>query len=253
MAWARSQGNHAVMTSGGANWTLSGTVTSTSGGEDLLLFISWGTGTLTDLTSVKLGTTALTNVTSIADAGNSQSGAWMHLGNCASGQTTITAAGLQGGGAVLMIWDFFTGGSSTSTDGSHSRVEAATTSVTAGASFGASGDLIWGASMGDTVAGNLGAGAGWTAATTDNADAGFFGLSAMTIWQAATGAAQPTWTLSASGNYLTGGIAISTGGGGGFTAKARRTLSALGTRVGSRKTMFRRPSGLIVPSYAMAA
>lgn len=65
-------------------------------------------------------------------------------------------------------------------------------------------------------------------------------------------------TANLSGNvgapYGAIGFDIVAATGTGFTPKFRRTLSSLGTRVGSRQTHFnRRPSGLIVPAYAEAA
>jgi len=240
MAFVRSQGGHIALTSGNTNWSLSLTISATLGGEDLFVYVSWGTGTLTDLTTVKLGTVSMgAPVTEVADAADSQSGAWLHQSNVAAGQTTITATGAAGGGAVLLIADLFTGGSSTANDGSHSRVLAANTTngITTGTPFGANGDLLWGCTMGDTTAGNLNPGTGWTVGVSNNADPNFFGISSMSIYKVLSGADDPTWTLGTNGNYLVGGIAISTSGGVAGPTPYRRM----------NQTYRRRKSGLIVP------
>lgn len=219
-AWSHVQGQHVADNNQSVNWTLTKAGSTIGTGNLIVGGITWGSGTTTDLTAVKVGTTSCTIVNRTADSANGQAFAGFACLNVAAAQTTITATGAAGGGALLMIWDEFTntGVSTATADGSGAQVQPSpgigTDTIKTGSTFGISGDLQFGFTVGDTNSGTLAAGTGYSTATADPADPIFFGISALSEFQTASGAADTTFTLSVTnGSYLTVGQAFTAGGG----------------------------------------
>lgn len=235
------QGGHNTNGSG-SNSSLSVTLgANLTAGNAVEGMVQWG-GAVGALSTVKIGTTSgvLKNVTN--DATNGQSFALYYFINNPGGTTTVTANFTGPTSDILMFADEFNGTNlSTATfSGSSTRVQNApgvggTVNCTTGASFGSSGDLAYGCSMNDgAAAAEYTTGTGFTQATDDKDDAGFFGLSARSEFQDATGAVNPSFTVSTNNGCITGGITL-TPGGGAATTLVRRTLTPTGSRTGSRQ------------------
>lgn len=205
MGFARAQGNTFGQGGGAANWTISKAGTTVGTGNLIVGFVTWGTSTTTDLTAVQLGTTNCTIINRIGDATNSQGFASFYLLNAPAGQTTVTATGLQGGGALGILWEEFSGvDASCAFDGGNKAFQSAAAiganSVLTGAAFGNAGDLIWGGAVNDHTASTISAGTSpnvFNVGTNDNADASFFGLSLYSEWLTTTGASDVTFGTTA--------------------------------------------------------
>lgn len=242
MAWSRVQAGVVHDNSGGGlsnTATFAGNITA---GNLVPGACQWGTAVTTDLSSVTSGGATATVKNRVADTTNSQSFATFYFINHPGGVATVVQnMGSSITALQITAGEFTNTGVSTATNsGGSAQVQGSpgtgTDAVKTGSTFGASGDLIWGSTMADGVASQtVTSGTGYTTDLINNSDPNLFSVSSRTEWQAATGAADTTFTVTPNGSMLTGGMSFTPGGGGGFTAKFRRTLSSLGTRVGSRQ------------------
>lgn len=232
MAWAHVQGQHIGDGSQGANWTLSKAGSTIGTGNLVVGVCLWGDTTTTDLSAVKVSTTSCTIVSRVVDTTNTEAGALFYLNNCPASQTTVTATGLAGGGALFLMWDEFSGNdASSAANGSASRVQGSpgTTAdaIKTGSTVGASGNLIYGMALGDSASGTLSLGTGFSLATADHADAQDFGLDNLSEFKTASGASDATFTVGTNGSYFSFVLAFTPAAAGGNTISGNVSLPIL--------------------------
>lgn len=227
MAWSVVQAGHASGVSGNSYTATAGA--NFTAGNLVVCMSTWGTATTTDLTSFKIGTTSAVLKNATTDVADTQSFVMGYFLNNPGGTNVLNINGVAGTQIdTLVLWAEFTntGVSSATFDSSAAQVQnspgTGAGAVKTGTAIGASGELAVGFTIEDSSPATITQGSGFTVGHSDSADPNFFGLSAMLEWIAATGAIDPSFTISANGSMLTGGMAFAIPGGGTTLALAQQ-------------------------------
>lgn len=215
MAWAHIQGHHATDAGTSGTYTVAGSAVGS--GNTVVGYFTIGSPNVTDILSITDNqSNTYTIVSKTSDGPKNQSFCLFYCINITNAPTTLTFNYTNGISAVFAMWDEFSGSTSTSAiDGTASRVQVSpgtgTDAVSTGSTFGNSGDLIYGVTLDDGFATTISIGTGFTLAQNDNADGSFFGLSIVSEFKTASGASDVTFTIAATGDMDTAGLAITPG------------------------------------------
>lgn len=218
MAWSVVQAGHASGVSGNSYTATAGA--AFTAGNLVVCMATWGTGTSSDLTSFAIGAANAVLKNATTDVADTQSFVMGYFLNNPGGTSTLNINGVAGTQIdSLVIWAELTntGVAGATFDNSAAQVQnspgTGAGAVKTGTAIGASGELVVGFTIEDSSPATITQGSGFTIGHSDSNDPNFFGLSAMLEWIAATGAIDPSFTISANGSMLTGGMAFAIGGG----------------------------------------